>query len=67
MLDVPEQGRLGDYQSAGGEEALVPAGIEAPDGRGQGVVQLAQNGAGQLAVGERGQVGRPQAGMLTPP
>jgi len=63
VLDVLEQRRLGDDQAAGGEEALVPAWVEPRHGRGQGVVQLAQDGAGQLTVGERGQVGRPQLGL----
>jgi hypothetical protein len=59
VLDVGEQGRLGRDQAAGGDEPLVPAGIEPGRGRGQRLVQLAQDGAGQLAVGQRGQVGRP--------
>jgi hypothetical protein len=59
VLDVREQGRLGRDQAAGGDEALVPAGIEPGRGRGQRLVQLTEDGAGQLAVGQRGQVGRP--------
>jgi hypothetical protein len=31
VLDVPEQGRLAGDQAAGGEEALVPAGVQACD------------------------------------
>ena len=51
MLDVLEQGRLGRDQAAGGDEALVPAGIEPGRGRGQRLVQLAEDGyvAGLLA------------------
>ena len=63
MLDVGEQGRLGRDQPAGGDEALVPAGIESDRGSGQRPVQLAEDGAGQLAVGQRGQVRRPQLGL----
>jgi len=59
VLDVGEQGRLGRDKAAGGDEALVPAGTEPGRGRGQRLVQLAEDGAGQLAVGQRGQVGRP--------
>jgi hypothetical protein len=59
VLDVLEQGGLGDDQAAGGEETLVPAGVEVRHGRRQRVVQFAEDGAGQLAVGQRGQVGRP--------
>ena len=46
VLDVSEQRRLGDDQAAGGQEAPVPAGVEARDGRGQRVVQFAQDGTG---------------------
>jgi hypothetical protein len=55
VLDVFEQGvRLGHDQAAGGEEALVPAGGEPGGCPGQRLVQLAEDGAGQLAGGERG-------------
>jgi hypothetical protein len=63
VLDVLQQGRLGDDEAAGSEEARVPAWAESRHGRGQGVVQLTEDGAGQLSVGERGQVGRPQLGL----
>jgi uncharacterized membrane protein len=46
VLDVLEQGRRSDYQQAGVDETLVPAGIEARDGRSQRVVQFAEDGAG---------------------
>jgi hypothetical protein len=38
VLDVGEQGRLAHDQPAGGEEPVVPAGIEPGRGRGQGLV-----------------------------
>lgn len=63
MLDYGEQGWLGRDQAAGGEKSLVPAGIEFGSCRGQCLVQLAEDGAGQLAVSKRGQVGRPQLGL----
>ena len=52
VLDVLEQGRLGRDQAAGGDEAIVPVRAEPGDGRGQRQVQLAQDGAGQLAAGQ---------------
>ena len=63
VLDVSEQGRLGHYQAAGGDEALVPAGVESRDARGQRLVQLAEDDAGQLAAGQHGQVCLPQLGL----
>src|SRR5580700_5851535 len=61
VLDVFEQRvRLGDDQAAGGEEALIPAGVEPGDRLGHGLVQLAEDGAGQLALAERREVGGPQ-------
>ena len=38
VLDVGEQGRLARDQPAGGEEPVVPAGIEPGRGRGQRLV-----------------------------
>jgi hypothetical protein len=38
VLDVDEQGRLARDQAAGGEEPVVPAGIEPGRGRGQRLV-----------------------------
>jgi hypothetical protein len=63
VLHVSEQGRLAHDQPAGGEEPLVPAGIESGRGRGQRLVQFAEDGAGQLTAGQRGQVGRPELGL----
>jgi hypothetical protein len=63
VLDVGEQGRLARDQPAGSDEALVPAGIEPGRGRGQRPMQLAEDGAGQLAAGQPGQVGRPELGL----
>src|SRR5262249_14273319 len=63
VLDVSEQGRFGRDQAAGGDETFVPAGVEPGGRRGQRLVQLAKDGAGQVAVGERGQVGGPQLGL----
>ncbi|HEX6522908.1 MAG TPA: hypothetical protein VF070_23340 [Streptosporangiaceae bacterium] len=50
VLGVPEQGGLGRDESAGGEEALIPAGGQ-PGGRGgEGAVKSGEDGSGHLAV-----------------
>lgn len=49
MLDVGEQRRLASHQPAGGGKTLVPAGVETGGRLGQRLVQLVEDGAGQLA------------------
>jgi hypothetical protein len=46
VLDVFEQVGRCDDEQAGVDETLIPAGVEAGDGRSQRAVQFAQDGAG---------------------
>jgi hypothetical protein len=58
VLDVPEQGRLAGDQAAGGEEALVPAGVEACDRRrpGRGGVVLTGGYAAANPLAQKSQI-----------
>src|SRR5260370_35153285 len=57
VLDIGEQGRLGRDQTAGGDETLVPARIQAGPGRGQRLVQLAEDAPRPPPVAARGDAG----------
>src|SRR5215813_10896082 len=55
-----------DASRTAGEEALVPGRGRAGGGRGQRVVQVAEDGARRLAAGQCGQVGLPASCARAP-
>jgi transcriptional regulator with XRE-family HTH domain len=63
VLGVGQQRGFAGDEVPGGDEALVPAGVESGRGLGQGVVQSGQDGCREGTLGQGGQVGGPQLGL----